>query len=807
MALSNNISLVADTALTTTIGAALTATTAIALGVVSVPAITRRIFPKSEETHLADFLPFEAIASDGCTVVHKDGKVSRYYLLNGLDQTLLDRNETLAVARHRKDFLDAMAEHGGRVRVFTQRIRFSAADNAAFDHPIAREVATKWNTQFETAYRTVEVVAVTTKTVERLEEVEQSLTSTLNAFGVHRLSQDRNGNLDGLTLGAFLGRQCAPVTQPAPSGVGANLADALAADVAWFRPDGIMVFSSGQDTKYAVALGIKALADESTPALASDLSALPMELTVSRYIAPMGRAEATLKLEQHSRIAMMATFNPTVGSQFADAMSMVDSSDDSRSALCTACQTVIVFADSLEQLKSNESQVRQIITANGATPAREAGASQAAWFLQFPTLNLTPRSYQLFTYSLAFDFLFDRPSPGLPRSDWGEGAIARFRTAANTVYRHQFHISDQDAALGHGVVIAPTGAGKTVLMEFLSLMASRHGDLRHFFFDRYRGTAIYTLAMGGKYLSLNNDPLPWSVSGGMNPFDCEDTEDNRTFLKLWLSSISRCDDTASLREISDAIDLAFEDLDRAERSLSTIYDAGFSPNSPIKTALADWVSDTGYGPIFNADKDTIDIDSSWLTTFDMTKLLEDSRLGAATVHYLMHKIRNTLRTHNAPGFIFIDETEPLLRDPNFRSLFKVALQEFRKMRGVVISVFQRPEAIAEAGVSQLVRQQSGTYYLFQNPGAKAADYREFELTPRELDFVLGQSPLARQFRRAILVKRPLAQESVILDVDLSALGPHLKIFSSSSSDIGLVSELYRKMDHRWIERYLSDDAP
>jgi type IV secretion system protein VirB4 len=344
-------------------------------------------------------------------------------------------------------------------------------------------------------------------------------------------------------------------------------------------------------------------------------------------------------------------------------------------------------------------------------------------------------------------------------------------------------------------------------MEFLSLMTSRHKNVKHFFFDRYHGTAIYNLAMGGKYLSLNNEPLPWSVAGGMNPFDCEDTDENRTFLKLWLASISGCDSNADITEISDAVDIAFDELERGERSLSTIHEACFSPGSTIRAELVKWVSKTGYGPIFNAPQDSIDLDDNWLTAFDMTKLLEDPKLGAATVHYLMHKIRSTMKRNNAPGFIFIDETEPLLKDPNFKKLFTISLQEFRKIRGVVISVFQRPEAIAESGVSQLVRQQSGTYYLFQNPGARASDYKEFELSERELAFVLGNSGLAKKSKRAILIKRPMSQESVIVDVDLSGLGPSLKIFSSSSSDVNLVSELYRKMEGQWIERYLHHDAP
>ena len=808
MASEPTLSFASDPTLMTAAGALLAGISAVAGMSLLVPLVARNVLPKPRETHLADFLPFEAIDRDGRTILLKDETYARYYVAGGLDQAFMDTHEGLVTAKKRMNFLDSLAEINVVARIFTLRRKLEVTPTENYPNRIAKDVAGKWNAQFADAYRTINVISISAKTAARLDEAEQSLESTLSNFDIHRLTQDPGQNPFRMTLGGFLGNQVSPASSPAPRGTGLNLADALAGDIVWFRPDGIIEFTSAGEKKYAVGIGLKRIADEMSAGLTTELSSLSMELSISRYIEPMSKAEAIIKLEQHSRLAVASSFNPaSTAASFAEAQAMVEGSEDDRSALCAYCQTIFIYGDSIEDVTRKEMQVRKVLSSNGVTAVRECGASQASWFLQFPTMDLLPRPYKLFTFNLAFDFTLDKPAAGFDRSDWGPGPIANFQTLSNTVYQHQFHISDQDAALGHGVVVAPTGSGKTVLMEFLSLMASRHRKVRHFFFDRYRGTAIFNLAMGGKYLSLNSEPLPWSEVGGMNPFDCEDTEDNRSFLKLWLSSISGCDENEDITEISDAVDIAFDELDRGERSLSTIHEAAFSPGSKIRKELAQWVSETGYGPIFNSESDAIDIEDNWLTTFDMTKLLEDPKLGAATVHYLMHRIRSTMRRHGAPGFIFIDETEPLLRDPNFRKMFAVALQEFRKIHGVVISVFQRPEAIKDSGVSQLVRQQSGTYYLFQNPGARASDYGEFELSERELAFVLGQSGLAKKAKRSILIKRPLTQESVIVDVDLSALGPHLKIFSSSNNDVALVSELYRKLDGNWIERYLHDDAP
>jgi len=794
-------------ATTTAIASVLAGLFAVGGAAIAVPAISRRIFPKPRETHLSDFLPFESIAPDGRTVLMKNDHVSRYYYIGGIDQSFMGHGEALAAARMRKEFLDGLAELSASARIFTLRREVAIATDYPYRNPVAQEVADKWNSQFSRSFTTLNIVCLTAKSATRLDEAQQVLETSLNRFGVYPLSQDPGTNPERFTLGAFLSNICSPASSFSPSGTGANLSDTLATDVIWFRPDGIIEFTAGDAKKYASAIGIKKLGDDTNMTLSSELSSLPMEMTISRFVEPMSKAEALIKLEQHRKLAIASSFSGSVSEQFTAAMSMVEAVDDKRSALCSYSEVIFVFGTSLDEVKRNENTVRSIVASNGATAVRETGASQAAWFLQYPTLDLMPRPYKLFTYNIAFNYTLDRPASGVQNSDWGPGPIATFRTASNTVYRHNFHISDEPAALGHGVVIAPTGSGKTVLMEFLSLMASRHRNVKHFFFDRYRGTAIFNLAMQGKYLSLNADPLPWSVDGGMNPFDCEDTADNRQFLKLWLATITKSDSHEDIEQISDAVDMSFEELESGERSLAAIYEAAFSPGSRIKSELYQWVNPAQYGSIFNADNDAIDLAGNWLTTFDMTKLLDDPKLGAATVNYLMHRIRSAMKREDSPGFIFIDETEPLLKDPNFLNLFKVTLQEFRKVRGVVISVFQRPEAIAAAGVSQLVRQQSGTYYLFQNPGAKAADYKEFELSEKEMAFVLGQSSIARKAKRSILIKRPISQESVIVDVDLSQLGPHLKIFSSSSSDVTLVSELYTQFEGRWIERYLSDDAP
>lgn len=804
MSLPENISFASDVALSVGAGATLATIFAFGGAALIAPRVARWVMPPPKETHMADVLPFSQILPDGRTVQMQNGEIARYYLLQGRDQSFIDPVEGMALMRQRKAFFDAIADYSATVRIHSHRIRQTTPPTETFPNEVAQAVARKWNEQFENYYATRNVIclSVASGVEDRLNDAEQALQATLARFGVFSLTQNPTGNPDGLTLGAYLGSLVSPLGRPAPRGAGVNLADVLATDVFWFGADGVFEITHFDRKTYASVMIVKRLGDEVSAAMTNEILSLDAELEIARVIKPMSRAEALVYLERTAGPVVATSFSPQVAAHFQAAKEMVDGMDDNKASLCNYAEAIIVYGDTPADIIAIERSIREIGANYGYTFARESGATQASWFMRFPSVDVRPRPYKLFSANIAMSFTIDNTASGFERSDWAAGPIARFRTASNTAYRHQFHINDSLAALGHGVVIAPTGSGKTVLMEFLSLMGSRIPGLRHFFFDRYQGTAIYNLAMGGKYISLNAEKLPWSVSGGMNPFMCEDTDENRSFLKLWVSTISSCDDNDSVEEISRAVDIAFDALDASERSLAAIYEAGFDPGSKVKKELARWVSRTQYGPIFNAQSDGIDITDGWLTTFDMTKLLDDPSLGSATVSYLMHRIRETMKRTQSPAFIFIDETEPLLKDPNFRKLFQTALQEFRKIRGVVISVFQRPEALSSSNVSELVRQQSGTYYLFQNPGARASDYKDFGLTDREMDFVLGRSATALRLKRSVLIKKPMSQESVVVDIDLSRLGRHVRLFSSSTADVAEVTNLYASYGEDWVRHYV-----
>lgn len=339
----------------------------------------------------------------------------------------------------------------------------------------------------------------------------------------------------------------------------------------------------------------------------------------------------------------------------------------------------------------------------------------------------------------------------------------------------------------------------TTLITFLAAMSLRHESLKAFFFDRGRGCEIITRALNGSYLFFDGE----EKSVALNPMQLDDNGPNRLFLRDWLQMIGGVDEKEYVlaQEIADAVEINFDqNLPVEHRNLQKLYNSAFPSHSDLRQRLMAWTNPNQFGSIVCADRDTLDI-TQRVGGFDFTHILDDERLGPPMVSYLMHRIQSEAK--GDPRLIFIDETEPLLRNENFRRRFNEMLQEGRKKRQVVISCFQRPQAPEDVGVGDVVRGQCPTVFFFRNFQAKAEDYKDWNLTARELDFVLGNTYKKNKY--SVLVKRYGDNpESVLLNVDLSTLGKYMKVFHSGHVQVHRVNKLRQEHgeDH-YLEHYLA----
>ena len=490
--------------------------------------------------------------------------------------------------------------------------------------------------------------------------------------------------------------------------------------------------------------------------------------------------------------------------QISEAQSAMDENLSGNQSLVDYYPLFVLFGASREELKKYVDEFKKIAAQFGISPVVETFAAKVSWFAQIPGFDVFPRSFKLLSRAAAISIPMSTQPRGVENSDWGPGPLVVFPTAQGTPYQFQFHVSDKPAAVGHTLTIGPTGGGKTTLFSFLIAQSLRHPKLKAFFFDRNKGAEIFTLSVGGKYITMqgkekNSDPMAQSFLTRLNPLKMPDTATNRAFLRRWFAIISGQSDAASADEIARAVSVNFDYLSDKDRLLKNLWESCFSSSGNMRSALKKWVDPLQYGDMFNEASDTLDLHSR-LTTFDFTDILQDEVLSPAVISYILHRINNITVSGGNPSLIMIDETAPMLENKMFRDNFITGLQEGRKNRQAYMVAFQRANVLDKLGVGDVVRGQAQTVMFFRNPAADASDYAHWNLNPLEMAFIQGKA--YPNLKRAVLLSRPVNGESVILNTELGGLGNLLRLFESGRSSVLLAEELYKMYGNNFVNEYL-----
>lgn len=764
------------------------------------------VLPQPRESRVSDFLPFAELMSDGMTIRCTNGSYARVFRITGLDLGSATPEKVYSMMEARKSWIDNLSELQIVCRVITDRER-TALDNEQgnFNNEILEKVSEVWMSNMSRVYSNKHYIILSVvdrkDALKDLNYASQSLVATLGEYGVMQMFESPDSPATDSPLYIF-SRLCSPVSKPMPkvrNAKGAELNEMLTADHIHFtREDGIIRFFSGDKELYEIVMGIRTTGDYMDESMIVSLLSIDCELVLLHNVRPIFKPQARMMLIQQQRMATLTSFSSEVVNQYGQALSTIEDSDADYQALTEYAMSIIIKGTSKEELDFGESEVQRICRTYGVTPVREGWVTQATFFSQFPTYDTYPRTYRYLSRVVSLAISFDKPSEGFGKSDWGPGAITVFRTMSGSAYRFQFHVSSEESAVAHCCIIGPTGQGKTTLLTFLAGQAMRHSDLKVFFFDRHRGAEIFTRSIGGAYVGFDGDEKNVSL----NPFDTENTPNNRAFLRRWMKSITMADDALSEREVARAVTTAFDYLRPEERIMKNLYKSCFSPTGTMRRELYRWVNPDQYGNIFNADTDSLDLKSKRFMAFDFTHIFEDDTLAPAVISYIMHRIQGETGETGVPSLIMIDETAPMLKHPMFRDYFIIGLQEGRKKRQAYLCAFQQPNIIDKLGVGEVIRGQCQTVIFFRNPQAMMEDYANWNLTQSELDFVFGKT--YRDFPYAILLSRPATGESVVLDVNLGALGPYLKLYNSGRKNVLLVEQLIKEYgEENFVTKYLN----
>lgn len=753
------------------------------------------VLPKPVETRLANFLPFDYLDEDGATIHLHNGGLARVFEVKGADTTLVLPEDREVLMETRKRWIDSMVELQVIARVVTLREKVELKEPEAYkDNKLLKGVAELWmenlNRIFNNKHYIILSINDRKDAMKDLDQATSALTSIMDIYEPKLLSEKNNINNDDKSPFWLFAKMASPLSRPKPMvhfEKKDRLNDLLTGDYVHFTKDeGLVRYFNGEREKLSITMGIRKPGDFMDEQMIADFLSLDIELTLMHNIKGVPSFKIMPIVMQQQKMAYFTTFSQNVVEQFEEAKQALDANDANAQSWNEYALTIILYGESLEELKFGQEEVERICRMYNVTPVRDGWATQAVFFSQFPTFDIYPRTYQYLSRVVACATMIDKAPTGRTKSDWGPVPISWFRTITGTPYAFQFHVSEEPYAVAHTALIGPTGQGKTTFFSFMAGQALRIPDLNTYFFDRNNGAKVFAIMNGAPYVRFDGG----EDSVSLNPFAIPDTPDNRAFLRMWVRDITGGNDAVSEAEIARAVTTAFEYLPQKERLLKNLYKSCFAPNSFMRRELNRWIDTDQYGRIFNSPTDNLDIDSRYMC-FDFTTIFQDPILAPAVISYVMHRIQTLSTIKGTPSMIMIDETAPMLEHPMFKDSFIVGLREGRKKRQAYLCAFQQPKFLDENGLGDVIRGQCQTVIFFRNPQANESDYATWNLSPREMNFILGKEFTDRKY--AILVSRPAIHESVILDVDLSGLGPYLKIYSSGNKNVLLAEKLQREL--------------
>jgi type IV secretion system protein VirB4 len=425
----------------------------------------------------------------------------------------------------------------------------------------------------------------------------------------------------------------------------------------------------------------------------------------------------------------------------------------------------------------------------GITGVRERMNLEPAYWAQLPgNASFAARKSTVNTLNIAsFASFHNYPSGKRKGNHWGN-AVTVFNTVSGTPFFFSFHVRD----VGHTMIIGPTGAGKTVLLNFLCGQAQKFMG-RLFFFDKDRGAEIFLRAINGTYMTPDV-----AKHSGFNPFQLEDNSTNRSFLVEFLRVLVSYDGDKITPEDLDKLNEAVAGnykLPKEQRKLSNIAAfMGIGGPGSLSGRLSMWYGLGSHAKLFDNDEDHIDFDSNRIFGFEMGEMLKDKYAIGPVLLYLFHRIQKSLDGRGT--MIVLDEAWALIDNPVFAPKIKDWLKTLRKLNTFVVFATQSVEDAAKSSISDTLVQQTATQIFL--PNLKATNvYREvFMLSEREFTLVKTTDPSSRFF----LLKQD--NDGVVARIDLGGMDEVIRVLSGKVETINILDQIVAEVGPNpanWLE--------
>ena len=530
--------------------------------------------------------------------------------------------------------------------------------------------------------------------------------------------------------------------------------------------------------RFAAMVSIKEYAPATAAGMLDGFLQLPFEFIISQSFGFENR-QVSLNTMQLKQRRMMQAEDVAI-SQVAEISDALDMQMSGHVAFGPHSFSVLCYDENLAQVEKYASLVVAELVNIGINPVREKFMMEMAYWAQLPAnFEYIARPSKINTLNLAsFASLHNYPIGRIKSNHWGD-AVTVFDTSSGTPYFFNFHQRD----VGHTTIIGPTGAGKTVLMNFLCAQAQKF-NCRMFFFDKDRGAEIFIRSLNGNYTII--EPAKQCK---FNPLLLPDTPENRTFLAEWLEILLTAHGepftSADAERVTEAVtgNYKLEPKDRILRNIAPFLGVG-GPDT-LAGRLKMWHSDGAYAGLFDNEVDMIDFSQGTSFGFEMGEVLREPVGLEPTLLYLFHRI--SLSLDGTPTIIILDEAWALIDNNIFASRIRDWLKTLRKLNGMVVFATQSVEDAAHSSISETLIQQTATQIFLPNPKATPEYRHSFMLSEREFNLLKTTDPGSRYF----LVKQ--GKDVVVARIDLTGMEDIINVLSGRAETVAILDEVRKEL--------------
>jgi type IV secretion system protein VirB4 len=628
-----------------------------------------------------------------------------------------------------------------------------------------------------------------TDDVRILQDAVRDLTHYLGRYGPRPLGLDHRQGLAFSQPMQFLRLVLTGAVQPTPL-VRGHLGSAIYDARTIFGREALEIRDVAQ-ARFAGMLGVKEYPATTRPGLWDSLlsASFPFVLTQSFSFLSKAAAQAVMGRKQNQ----MLSARDRAASQIQGLDTALDDLASNRFVMGDHQASMLVYGSDLASLSDRLSRARAVLADSGLVVAREDLGLEAAFWAQFPgNFKYRVRPAAISSKNFAAFAPFHTHPPGKSSGNHWGAAIALLRTSSGSPFYFNFHVGD----LGHTFICGPSGAGKTVVQNFMLAQLEKFGA-QQVFIDKDRGSEIFIRARHGTYLAFK----PGQPTG-FAPFKALDySPANRLFLANLVRQLAAPSDRAltplEARAIDDAVS-ALEPMPVGQRSILALRSLlGQRDAAGLGARLERWCHGSALGWVLDNEQDALSLRTD-LLGFDITQILDAPEIRTPLLMYLFHRLQALVDGRRL--VIDIDEFWKALGDEAFRGLAQDGLNTYRKQNALMIFGTLSPAEVVRSPIAHTILEQCATKIFLPNPQASRADYVDgFGLSERE--YTLVRQDLAATQRR-FLIKQGL--NAVVAELDLSGLDDALAVLSGRTETIALLDRLRREHGDdpaHWMEPF------